>query len=219
MIQEWVFLGQTGSSIGHRWVIFGLAVITFGHHARKWRRKVDIQLATDRLTALAAAANRPKIAQLRDLFDKVENAIRSGVSYLEIIQALEESGLSFTYPTFAAALKRIRRERGITTRRSTARSAQALAGTVTNTPTRAIDAEHATPLEAVTPPALSVRQPVMRSSASNSVKLPDNWLTAKLTPEQSRSLTPDQLRARVIAITDATFPNPLKDAFAKDTPA
>jgi hypothetical protein len=72
---------------------------------------MDADLIAGQLAALAAGPNRSKTAQLRDLFEHVENAIQAGVRYEAIIDTLAKQGLDFTYQTFALTLKRIRRER------------------------------------------------------------------------------------------------------------
>ncbi|MGC3030400.1 hypothetical protein ACPUER_35670, partial [Burkholderia sp. DN3021] len=81
---------------------------------------MDTPIAAQRAQRLdtlsAASAGRSKTAQLRDVFDSVERAIRAGVRYTAIIQDLAATGLEFTYQTFALTLKRIRRERGIVAR-------------------------------------------------------------------------------------------------------
>ncbi|HHV7521259.1 TPA: hypothetical protein ACUNF5_002742 [Burkholderia orbicola] len=177
---------------------------------------MNIQLATDRLAALSASAKRPKIAQLRDLFDKIDTAIRSGVRYADIIQTLDECGLHFTYPTFAAALKRIRRERGIVTSRS--REARPETAPTEETP-------HPSPAPAVTAtdagaapdtptPDPAVRE--RRAIAPVGAKLPDDWLTADLTREQKRLLTPEHRRARAEAKVKKYWPNPFDPVPPKD---
>lgn len=156
---------------------------------------MDIQIATDRLATLAASANRPKIAQLRDVFDKVETAICSGVSYTDIIQTLDDCGLHFTYQTFAAALKRIRRERGIVASRSRASGP--------STVPVSSDAKK-TSNEVPVPTALRRRPPIVPVGA----RLPDDWLTGDLTREQKRLLTHEQRRARADAVVKDLWPNP-----------
>jgi hypothetical protein len=174
---------------------------------------MNIQFAADRLAALSASASRPKIAQLRDLFENVEHAIRSGVRYSDIIQTLAECGLQFTYQTFAAALKRIRRERGIVTRRARA------AHPVTNpAASRKEDARHEAagsqpasgddtgPAPHTTTGRHAVRE--RRPIAPVGAKLPDDWLTAQLTREQKRLLTHEQRTARAEAVVKSLWPNP-----------
>ncbi|HHV7521260.1 TPA: hypothetical protein ACUNF5_002743 [Burkholderia orbicola] len=72
---------------------------------------MDADLVAKQLSALASGSKRSKTAQLRDIIEPVENAIRAGVRYDAIIETLDTQGLKFTYQTFALTLKRIRRER------------------------------------------------------------------------------------------------------------
>jgi hypothetical protein len=186
---------------------------------------MNIQVAADRLAALSASANRPKIAQLRDLFENVEHAIRSGVRYAEIIQTLAECGLQFTYQTFAAALKRIRRERGIVARPSRAsrpepgpavsQAVEAPNPAASRAPAPG-SAAQTDQDAAATPPAVRERRPIAPVGA----KLPDDWLTAQLTREQKRLLTPEQRSARADAKVKQYWPNPFDPVSPKkDDPA
>lgn len=177
-----------------------------------------------RLDALSAASDgRSKTAQLRDVFDSVERAIRAGVRYTAIIQDLAATGLEFTYQTFALTLKRIRRERGIGPRSSQAarpetRPAVRQAEETPNpSPAPAGDAGSAQ--DAAAPlPAVRERRPI--APIPIGTKLPDDWLTADLTREQTRLLTFEQKLARAEAQTQKYFPNPFDPVPPqKDNPA
>lgn len=74
---------------------------------------MDAEFVAKQLSILASDTKRSKSAQLRDLIEPVENAIRSGVRYEAIIEVLEGQGLHFTYDSFALTLKRIRKARKI----------------------------------------------------------------------------------------------------------
>jgi hypothetical protein len=157
-----------------------------------------------RLDALSIASDgRSKTAQLRDVFDSVERAIRAGVRYAAIIEDLAQTGLVFTYQTFALTLKRLRRERGIVARapRSTrpeSPAAETRSGAM------------------ATSPGQCVRSPIAPVGA----RLPDDWLTADLTREQKRLLTPAQRSARADAVVKELWPNPFDPVPPKkDDPA
>ncbi len=190
---------------------------------------MDAQIAAQRaqrLDALStASAGRSKTAQLRDVFDSVEHAIRAGVRYAAIIEDLAETGLVFNYQTFALTLKRLRRERGIVSRRSHAplseagaavrRAAAAPNPPAARTPAPGSDAQTA-PDAAATLPVVRARRPITTVGA----KLPDDWLTAKLTPAQKRLLTPEQRSARADAKVKQYWPNPFDPVPPKnDDPA
>lgn len=179
-----------------------------------------------RLDALSSASDgRSKTAQLRDVFDSVERAIRSGVRYAAIIEDLAQTGLVFTYQTFALTLKRLRRERGIVARAPRARHAgTAPVSSEASEASNAASAYTATPVttsKAVSdampaPTALHRRTPIAPVGA----RLPDDWLTADLTREQKRLLTHEQRRARADAVVKDLWPNPYDPVLPKkDDPA
>ncbi|WGS41969.1 hypothetical protein LFL97_20050 [Burkholderia sp. JSH-S8] len=185
---------------------------------------MDAQIAAQRAQRLdtlsVASAGRSKSTQLRDVFDSVERAIRTGGRYPAIIQDLAATGLEFTYQTFTLTLKRIRRERGIVTRPSPAahpetRPVVRRAEEAPNLSLRTGDAGAA--LGAATPaPAIRERHPIAPVGA----KLPDDWLTAGLTREQKHMLTPNERRARADALVKSLWPNPFDPVTpTKDTRA
>ena len=168
-----------------------------------------------RLDALAAASDcRSKTAQLRDVFESVERAIHSGVRYAAIIQELAATGLVFTYQTFSLTLKRIRRERGIAPR--TSRASHAEKGPGVGHSHVDVPGQTASPVAAETgaPDSHTGTAPVggavreRPKIAPVGAKLPDDWLTAELTREQKRLLTPEHRRARAEATVKSLWPNP-----------
>ncbi|NRO98805.1 hypothetical protein GWC77_23100 [Paraburkholderia sp. NMBU_R16] len=179
-----------------------------------------------RLNALSVASDgRSKTAQLRDVFDSVERAIRAGVRYAAIIEDLAQTGLVFTYQTFALTLKRLRRERGIVARAS--RSTRTESPPALSQPAKApaVETEQSPGSSPVaetrsgavpTPRSQRVRTPIAPVGA----RLPDDWLTADLTREQKRLLTPAQRSARADAVVKELWPNPFEPAPPKkDDPA
>ncbi|MNF62424.1 hypothetical protein D3C84_441050 [compost metagenome] len=56
-------------------------------------------------------ASRSDMARLRDVFDDVENALRSGVSRKAVLEALHADGFKMTPKSFENALFRIRKQR------------------------------------------------------------------------------------------------------------
>lgn len=67
---------------------------------------------TSVLRALATDEKaRPETARLRDVFDDVETALRSGVRREAVLAALHEQGFKMTMASFKSALERIRKER------------------------------------------------------------------------------------------------------------
>ncbi|MFT0172282.1 hypothetical protein ACLKMY_25290 [Paraburkholderia mimosarum] len=183
---------------------------------------MDAQIAVQRaqrLDALAAASDgRSKTAQLRDVFESVERAIHSGVRYAAIIQELAATGLVFTYQTFSLTLKRIRRERGIVPRPS--RASHAKKGPGVKHSHVDVPGQTASPVAAETgapnshtgsAPVGGAARPAVRERpkiAPVGARLPDDWLTAELTREQKRLLTPEHRRARAEATVKSLWPNP-----------
>ncbi|MCA7941761.1 hypothetical protein [Burkholderia cepacia] len=196
----------------HLSIIHGILMAILSTGSGQMDAQISAQRA-QRLDALSAASDgRSKTAQLRDVFDSVERAIRAGVRYTAIIQDLAATGLEFTYQTFALTLKRIRRERGIV-----ARPSQAARAEVRPVVSRTEEAPHPSPAPAATAtdagaapdmptPVPAVRE--RRAIAPVGAKLPDDWLTADLTRDQKRLLTPDQRRARADAVVKSLWPNP-----------
>lgn len=160
-----------------------------------------------RLDALSSASDgRSKTAQLRDVFDSVERAICSGVRYAAIIEDLAQTGLVFTYQTFALTVKRLRRERGIVGRAP--RTPQSETGPVSTEPTEASDAAPTRTSATGNAPDAVTDAPTALRRRPVGGRLPDDWLTADLTREQKRLLTHEQRRARADAVVKDLWPNP-----------
>lgn len=70
---------------------------------------MDKDAISTQLKALATGdTSRGKTARLRDVFDDVELALRSGVSRALVLETLAKNGLDMTPKTFDSALSRIR---------------------------------------------------------------------------------------------------------------
>lgn len=54
---------------------------------------------------------KSETARLRDIFDDVEEALRSGVRRGAVLAKLNENGFTMTAASFKSALQRIRKER------------------------------------------------------------------------------------------------------------
>jgi len=66
---------------------------------------------SEKLKTLARGKNRSATARLREIFDEIETALRSGVRRKDIHQALGESGFNISFPSLELAIYRIRKER------------------------------------------------------------------------------------------------------------
>jgi plasmid stability protein len=68
---------------------------------------------SDKLRALAAGTNRSATARLREIYDEIEAALRSGVRRKDVHQLLTESGFQISFASFELALYRIRKKKEI----------------------------------------------------------------------------------------------------------
>lgn len=68
---------------------------------------------SERLRVLATGSNRSATARLREIFDEIEVALRSGVRRKDVHQLLTESGFQISFASFELALYRIRKKKGI----------------------------------------------------------------------------------------------------------
>ncbi|MEB2558807.1 hypothetical protein [Burkholderia cenocepacia] len=190
---------------------------------------MDTSATISDLRALAAGAQRPAAARLRDLFDEVQAAIRAGVRRVAVRDSLARNGLDMPFATFVRTLARIRKERGVVSRRShapqpesgpavrQAQDAPPPAATRPSVPAAAINAADAPNAAPPALPAARERRPI--APVPPGTKLPDDWLTAKLTYDQKRLLTSEQRSARAEAKVKKYFPNPFDPVPKKDNPA
>nr|WP_015061776.1 hypothetical protein [Pseudomonas syringae]AFK89053.1 hypothetical protein [Pseudomonas syringae] len=83
------------------------------HHFERSKRQIVAQETENRREALAELAQDSKArsytAQIRDLYDVIENALDSGVSRTVIHQKLVDTGLTISLRHFDQALYRIRK--------------------------------------------------------------------------------------------------------------
>ncbi len=72
---------------------------------------MDNNNISEKLKTLARGGNRSATARLREIFDEIETALRSGVRRKDIHQALKESSFNISFSSFELAIYRIRKER------------------------------------------------------------------------------------------------------------
>jgi hypothetical protein len=161
---------------------------------------MDKSVVATRLQMLAhASEKRPKAAQLRSIIDDVELALSAGISRQHVRDELASLGLDMTLNVFALTLKRIRRERRL------------CAQPISSAPPKVAPTTPLEQLENLMSAVLSEHVRNEKSTANSfiekSTSLPDDWMTAELTPAQIRLLTPTQRRARTQAKTAQYFPN------------
>lgn len=145
-----------------------------------------------RLHALARdAKSRSKTARLKDVFEHVEAALDAGVSRSDVLAELNRDGFDMTLASFKSALQRIRTSKA--GRPQLAESKTAELGKSSEKEANKNNGEQ----------SALYRQ-------SKTVELPEDWMSAALTPAQNRMLTPAQRRARTDTISAQFFPNRFK---------
>lgn len=133
------------------------------------------------LRAVAASDQRSLAACLRDIFDRPRGRR----------QELARHGLDMSLRTFDCTRARIRQAHGI---RRGKRAAQPVP---TESSPQTSAATHATRTRSASVnSAPNAHDAIPQPSSSSIAMLPDDWLSAKLTPAQFRLLTPAQRRHR-----------------------
>lgn len=73
---------------------------------------MDKETIKQKLNALSTGStSRSQTARLRDIYDEVNLAIKSGVKLTAIIEMLNQNGFNLTRDGFKSAIKRIRKEK------------------------------------------------------------------------------------------------------------
>ncbi|CAJ0781563.1 hypothetical protein [Ralstonia chuxiongensis] len=158
------------------------------------------------------SGSRTKVGRLRSILPSILRTKEAGVPDTKIVETLNRFDFQISVRSFRTMVGRLKREAGIE------REAETLArGEVRAS---AADKGAAKELEERTTVATSVPQgaaaqavsPVALATAAPG--LPDDWRTGKLTPEQSKLMTPAQRderrKARDALLKQEIFPNPLR---------
>ena len=149
----------------------------------------------DHFAAFAAKTKRPIASRFRDAFEGVEIALKAGVTRAQARDELARLGLDIKQNTFNVLLLRVRKERAVEKARP---SEEGLIATTAleNAPLRDQTLEK---------PVLQRREMVKRGEVT---QLAEDWLTAELTPAQSRSLSAQQKQQRRKARDRLFHPTP-----------
>jgi hypothetical protein len=151
---------------------------------------------SERLAALAKGANRSFAARFRDVYDDIQAAIDAGVSRAQARDELAASGIDMPQNTFNSLLVRVRKERSkikvsdVDVSGNTARHIVSALPTTSSTSTN------------------SQRDNANLLIRRDEIELPEDWRTAELPPEVSRSLTPTQKAERTKARDKMYHPSP-----------
>ncbi|MBK3786100.1 hypothetical protein G3A43_38440 [Paraburkholderia aspalathi] len=151
-------------------------------------RKTLVRLAT-------GDGHRSETARLNDVFDEVETALRAGVRRAAVLDALHRQGFRMTLYSFESALARLRKRRRPTAQKPADSS---LAQVVS------------TPALGGAPEPLRSSDQRLAQTGSTLVAVPEDWLTAELTPAQYRLLSTAQKAQKRQAAVEEVFPNPYK---------
>jgi hypothetical protein len=150
----------------------------------------------DHFAAFAAKTERSIASRFRDAFDGIEIALNAGVTRAQARDELARLGLDIKQNTFNVLLMRVRKERSEKKHQPSAENRLNAPAAQENT--WSVDQNSVKPV-------LQKGEMVKRADA---VKLPEDWLTAELTPAQSRSLSPEQKQQRRKARDRLFHPTP-----------
>jgi hypothetical protein len=150
----------------------------------------------DHFAAFAAKADRSIASRFRDAFEGIEIALEAGVTRAQARDELARLGLDIKQNTFNVLLMRVRKERAEKTDGPSADTDIAATAMHENTPSRNQSSKK---------PVLQRGEMVKRGEV---VQLPEDWLTAELTPAQSRSLSAEQKQQRRKARDRLFHPTP-----------
>jgi len=150
----------------------------------------------DHFTVFAAEAERSLASRFRDAFDGIEIALNAGVTRSQARDELARLGLDIKQNTFNVLLMRVRKERHEETHAPSAE----------NGPSAPVAQGQARlDNQKLEKPVLQKEEKVKRGEA---VTLPEDWLTAELTPTQARALSPEQKQQRRKARDKLFHPTP-----------
>ena len=151
----------------------------------------------ERFAELSRGANRTVAARFRDVYDDIQAAIDAGVTRTKARDELALLGIDMPQNTFNSLLVRVRKERNDAKASNVQPPSEPIAQTAATTPTASTQAAKPTGWDN---PSLLVKR--------EEAELPDNWRTAELPPEVSRSLTPAQKAERTKARDQKYHPSP-----------
>ncbi|WP_157661753.1 hypothetical protein [Burkholderia ubonensis] len=153
------------------------------------------------------SASRTKVGRLRTILSTVLRTQDAGVPDRRIVETLNHFGFDISVRTFQRIVLRLKREAGIVRAGERMACSEGIASADDNAVRQELR-EHAE--QALQQPSRP-RVPIARSEPPN---LPEDWRTGKLTPEQSRQLTPlqrdERRKARDAMLKQELFPNPLR---------
>jgi hypothetical protein len=159
-------------------------------------------MTDDLKTALLALSREPDkrsiTARVAEHFAEIEGALSAGVQRTTVLETLTRYGIALSLKNFDNILYRLRKKQVANPADKkdaippyTATGKSELKGMAVVTSQEQSDAS-------------------LRPAKTSVETLPEDWMTAKLTPAQFRLLSPKQRRARIDAETAQYFPNRFK---------
>lgn len=156
--------------------------------------KNDLKTA---LLELAQESDKRSItARVAEHFSEIEAALNAGVQRTVVLETLARHGLTLSLKNFDNVLYRLRKKHAASTLENKDSKPLTLAPNMTDSKGSAVS---------------NPRSDASRLHAeTKAVALPEDWMTAKLTPAQFRLLSPKQSRVKIDAETAQFFPNRFK---------
>jgi len=141
---------------------------------------------------------RSTTARVAEYFAEIEAALNAGVQRTAVLETLNRYGITLSLKNFDNVLYRLRKKH--------------VANPSGNKhPRPPVIAPDKSELKGIVPATSNPRSEASLPQAQpNAIALPEDWMTAKLTPAQFRLLSPKQSRAKIDAETAQYFPNRFK---------
>ena len=163
---------------------------------------IATEMPNDLKTALLELAQEPDkrstTARVAEYFAEIEAALNAGVQRTAVLETLNRYGITLSLKNFDNVLYRLRKKH--------------VANPSENKhPRPPVIAPDKSELIGIVPATSNPRSEASLPQAeTNAIALPEDWMTAKLTPGQFRLLSPKQSRAKIDAETAQYFPNRFK---------
>jgi hypothetical protein len=159
-------------------------------------------MRNDLKTALLELAQesdkRSVTARVAEHFAEIEAALNAGVQRTAVLETLALHGITLSLKNFDNILYRLRKKQIVNPSKNE------------NAVPPNIAPDKAEPKGSAPTTSNARSEALPHQSESKGVVLPEDWMTAKLTPAQFRLLSPKQSRAKIDAETAQFFPNRFK---------
>jgi hypothetical protein len=163
---------------------------------------IAAEMTNDLKTALLELAQEPDrrstTARVAEHFAEIEAALNAGVQRTAVLETLNRYGITLSLKNFDNVLYRLRKKHLASTSENK------------NSSPPNIKPDKSESKGIASPTSTLRSEASLRDAETNAVALPEDWMTAKLTPAQFRLLSPKQSRAKIDAETAQYFPNRFK---------